>query len=140
MNLDCAHTVKSPQLMRRPLMRIMPIDVLWEIMDWEVNPAGPAPIRMLKAVRDDHSLVESFLVDLDEAEFPYLSFINHETVTVFHQQHIGQLIAELEALSRREHDPSVATHLHGVLQLVSGARGRKDTLVAFRARKSEDAA
>ena len=124
--------------MRGPLDRIMPIDVLWEKMDWEANPAGPAPTRVLKAVRDDHSLVECFLVDLDE--FPYLSFISHETVTVFHQPSIEQLIAELEALSRRKHDPHVGTHLHAVLQLVSAARGPKDTLVAFRARKSEDAA
>jgi hypothetical protein len=126
--------------MRDPLGRIMPIDVLWEEMDWEANPAGPAPTRVLKAVRDDHSLVERFLVDLEDGEFPHLSFISHETVTVFHQPSIERLIAELEALSRRKHDPHVATHLRAVLQLVSAARGPKDTLVAFRARKSEDAA
>jgi hypothetical protein len=118
----------------------MPIDVLWEEMDWEANPAGPAPTRVLKAVRDDHSLVERFLADLDDAEFPKLSFINRETVTVFHQRSIEQLTAELGTLSRRRHDPEVGSHLRAVLELVSAAQGVKDTLVAFRVRQSEDAA
>jgi len=118
----------------------VPIDVLWEEMDWEAAPSGPAPTRVLKVVPDDHSLVERFLSDLDSGEFPNLRFISHETVTVFHQQHIALLITELEALSTRKHDPDIAKHLSAVLQLVTAARGQKDTLVAFRVRKGEHAA
>jgi hypothetical protein len=44
------------------------------------------------------------------------------------------LITELEALSTRRHDPQVAKHLRSVLQLISAARGPRDTLVAFRFR------
>jgi hypothetical protein len=112
----------------------MPIDVLWEEMDWEANTSGPAPTRVLDIVRDDHSLVKRFLSDLEDGAFPYLSFINPETVTIFHQQHIAQLISELEALSMRSHDPQVAAHLRAVLQFVSAALGPADTLIAFRAR------
>lgn len=112
----------------------MPIDVLWEEMDWEAESSGPAPTRVLDVVRDDHSLVERFLSDLQGEDFPHLRFISHETVTVFHQQHIAQLATELEALSTRKHDPQVAKHLRAVLQLVSAARGPKDTLIAFRVR------
>ncbi len=112
----------------------MPIDVLWEEMDWEAETSGPAPTRVLEAVRDDHSLVERFLLDLDSAAFPYLSFISLETVTVFHQANIGQLIMELEALCEQDHDPQVEKHLHEVLQLVAASQGPEDTLIAFRVR------
>jgi hypothetical protein len=103
-------------------------------MDWAANTSGPAPTRVLAAVRDDDSLVERFLSSLDGGDFPNLAFISHETVTVFHQQAIPELIRELEALSARRHDAQVAHHLRVVLQLISGAHGSKDTLIAFRVR------
>ncbi|MGH2372982.1 MAG: hypothetical protein ACRDIC_05830 [bacterium] len=112
----------------------MPIDIFCEEMDWEAETAGPAPTRVLAGVRDDQSLVEQLLSDLDSGEFPYLGFISQDTVTVFHQHHFAQLVKELEALSARKHDPQVAKHLHTILQLISAARGPKDTLIAFRVR------
>ena len=127
--------------MRDSLGRIVPIDVLLEEMDWEAEPSGPAPTRVLRAVPDDHSLMERLLSVLQGGDLPYLRFISLETVTIFHQQHIAQLLTELEALStRQQHDPLVTRHLGAVTQLVSAARGLKDTLVAFRVRKGEDAA
>jgi hypothetical protein len=111
------------------------IDVFWEEMDWEDETEGPAPTRTLEVVRDSHSLVERFLSGLEGAEFPHLSFISRETFTVFHQQHIVQLITELEALSRQNHDPQIAKHLRAVSQLVFKACGSKDTLIVFRVRK-----
>ena len=119
-----------PLLKRTSLGRIVPIDVLWEEMEWEAEPSGPTPTRVLKVVPDEHTLFERFLSDLEGEDFPYLRFISHETVTVFHQQHIAHLITELEALSTRKHDPEVAKHLSAVLQLVSAAHGLKDTLVS----------
>ena len=115
----------------------MPIDVLWEEMDWEDGTLGPAPTRVLDALRDDHSLVERVLANLDDAAFPYLSFISLETVTVFHQRHIGQLLSELEALCGRNHAPEVAKHLRAILQFVSAAHGPEDTSIAFRVRALE---
>jgi hypothetical protein len=112
----------------------VPIDVLWEKVNWEAETLGPAPTRVLAAVRDDQSLAEHFLSDLDGGDFSSLHFISHETVTVFHQQHIAQLVTELEALSDRKHDPQVAKHLRAVLELISAARGSKDTLISFRVR------
>lgn len=112
----------------------MAIDVFWEEMDWEDETEGPAPTKVLEVVRDDHSLVEHFLSDLEGTKFPYLSFISHETFTVFHQQHIVQLVTELETLCRQNHDPQVARHLRAVLQLVFRACGSNDTLIVFRAR------
>jgi hypothetical protein len=116
----------------------VPIDVLWEEKDWEDGTPGPAPTRVLEVVRDDHSLVERFLSGLNGADFPYLHFISLETVTVFHQPHIAQLITELEALCARDHDPHVAKHLRAVLQLVSAAYGPQDTLIAFRVRAQKE--
>jgi hypothetical protein len=113
----------------------VPIDVLWKEMYWEADLTGPAPTRILKSVQDDCSLVERFLSNLKDDEFPYLSFISHETVTIFHQQHIGQLIAELQALRARDHEAQVAKHLDAVLQLVSAALGPEDTLIAFQVRQ-----
>ena len=116
----------------------MPIDVLWEEMDWEDETPGPAPTMVLDVLRDDQSLVERFLCDLQGADFPYLRFISQETVTIFHQQHLAQLVTELEALCARNHDPQVAKHLRAVLQLVSAARGPRDTLIAFRVRQRKE--
>ena len=116
----------------------MPIDVLWEEMDWEGGTQGPALTRVLEVVRDDHSLVERFLLDLDGTDFPYLSFISLETFTVFHQSHLAQLIAELKALCARDHDPQVTKQLRAVLQLVSSAHGPRDTLITFRVRAQEE--
>ena len=113
----------------------MPIDVLRTEVDWEANPNGPAPSRILGAVHDDHSLVARFLANLEANDFPYLSFISLETVTVFHQQHLAQLVSELQALCERDHDAQVGVHLHAVLQFVSAAAGPKDTSIEFRVRQ-----
>ena len=118
----------------------MPIDVLWTEVDWEANPDGPAPSRVLSAVHDDHSLVARFLANLKADDFPYLSFISLETVTVFHQQHLAQLIMELRVLCERKHDPQVEKHLQVVLGFVSAARGPKDTSIEFRVRQATRAA
>jgi ribosomal protein L22 len=115
----------------------VPIDVAWEVMDWPAEPSEPAATRVLRVLPDDHSVVACMLSGLEGREFPYLRFISHETVTVFHQQHIGQLITEPETLSRGTHDAQAAKHLSAVLQLVTAAHGVKDTLVAFRVRKGE---
>ena len=112
----------------------MAIDVLWQEMDWEAETLGPAHTRVLDIVRDDHSLVERFLSNLEGADFAYQRFISHETVTIFHQQHLPQLITELEALCDRDYDPEVAKHLRAVLQLVIAACGPSDTLIAFQVR------
>jgi len=111
----------------------MSIDVLWEEMQWEDEAADqPAETRVLAVVRDEHSLVERFLADFRVAEFPYLRFISHETVTIFHQQHIPQLVKELEALCKQDHEPEVEKQLHAVLHLVCDAYGSENTLIAFR--------
>jgi hypothetical protein len=112
----------------------MPIDVVWEEMDWEANPSGPAPTRVLRVVPDNHSVVERLLSGLEGEDFEYLRFISHESVTIFHQPHISQLITELELLGTRKHDPQMAEHLSAILQVVSESIGVRDTLVAFRAR------
>ena len=116
----------------------MPIDVLWEEMDWEDGTLGPAPTRVVDILRDDHSLVEQFLAGLNDADFPYLAFISLETVTVFHQRHITQLLTELECLCGRDHAPEVAKHLRAVLQFVSAAHGPEDTSIAFRVRAQKE--
>jgi hypothetical protein len=36
---------------------------------------------------------ERCLADYRVADFPHLRFISHETVTIFHQRHIPQLLA-----------------------------------------------
>ena len=118
----------------------MPIDVFWEDFDWAADTSGPVPTRVLKVVRDDHSLVTRFLTALQHDEFPHLSFISHETVTVFHQRSLGPLVGELEALRKREQDPAVLKQIGAVLELVAGARGPTESLIAFRVRKGEDAA
>jgi hypothetical protein len=112
----------------------MPIDVVWEEMDWEANPSGPAPTRALKTVPDNHSVVERLLSSVEGQDFEYLRFISHDTVTFFHQQHISQLLTELELLGAQKHDPQMAAHLSAIRQLVSESLGAKDTLVTFRAR------
>ena len=71
----------------------MSIEVLWEEMRRrDEAPQQPPETRVLAVVRDEHSLVERFLADFRVADFPYLSFISRETVTIFHQQHIPQLV------------------------------------------------
>jgi hypothetical protein len=112
----------------------MQIDVLWEEMDWDTPGPRPAGTRVLETLTDDDSLVERFLGNLPGDGFPYLRGIGLDTATFFHQQHIPQLAAELEALSERNHEPEVAKHLRAVSQFVSGAIGPKDTLISFRAR------
>src|SRR5258706_15499454 len=110
----------------------MCINVLWEEMWWNnKTPDEPAQTRVLAVVRDEHSLVERFLADFRVADFPYLRFISHETVTVFHQQHIPQLVKELEALCEQDHEPEVEKHLHDVLHLVHRAHGSENTFIAF---------
>jgi hypothetical protein len=103
-------------------------------MDWEANPSGPAPTRTLRIVRDERGLVERVLSNLPDGDVPYLRFISHKTVTVFHQQHIAQLQSELEVLGTRVREPEVTKQLAVVLQLVADANGTMDSLVAFRAR------
>ena len=111
----------------------MSIEVLWEEIQWkDETPDEPAETRVLTVVRDEHSLVERFLADFRVADFPYLRFISHETVTIFHQQHIPQLVNELEALCEQDHEPEVEKYLHAVLHLVCRARGSENTLIAFR--------
>jgi len=117
----------------------LPIDVLWEEMYWEADASEPAPARTLEVVRDDFSLVERFLQDLKADEFPYLAFISRETVTIFHQRHLAQLVDELEVLSERNHEAQVADQLRAVLKLVSAAQGPEDTMIVFRIRQSRDA-
>jgi hypothetical protein len=112
----------------------MPIDVLWEQMDWEANPSGPAPTRTLRIVPDERGLVERVLSNLQDGDLPHLRFISHETVTVFHQQHIAQLLSELEVLGTRVREPEATKQLAAVLQLVADANGTMDSLVAFRVR------
>jgi len=112
----------------------MSIEVRWEEMRWnDEAPDQPAESHVLAVVSDKYSLVERFLVAFRVAEFPYLRFISHETVTIFHQQHIPQLLQELEALCEQDHEPEVEKHLHAVLDLVRGAQGSENTLIAFRA-------
>jgi hypothetical protein len=124
-----------PKPFNSKLGRKVHIDVLWEEMDWEAETSGPVPTRVLDSIRDDQSLVERFLTDLESKHFPHLSFISRETVTIFHQQHIPQLVQELEALSERKHEPQVATHLGAVLQFVTAACGPEDTLISFQVRE-----
>jgi hypothetical protein len=118
----------------------MPIDVIWEQMDWEANPSGPAPTRTLRIVPDERGLVERVLSNLPDGDLPYLRFISHETVTVFHQQHMAQLQSELEVLGTRVREAEVTKQLAAVLQLVADANGTMDSLVAFRARAGGHAA
>jgi len=113
----------------------VPIDVQWEEMDWEANVSGPAPSRTLQLVSDDNSLVRGILSDLEDEEFPYLSFIGLDTVTVFHQRHLAQLISELERLAKKDFDTKVADHLELIEQLVFRAYGVEDTHITFRARR-----
>ena len=116
----------------------MSIDVLWEEMEWTHGGPGPAPTRVLDIVPDEQGVVEYLLSDLDGLAVPYLRFISHETVTIFHQQQLAQLIGELEALGARQRDPRVAQHLRAVVRLVSVAVGSKDTLIAFRVRRPQN--
>jgi len=111
----------------------MSIDVIWEEMRCSDEPNEPAKTHVLSALRDEHRLVERFLVDFRTADLPYLRFISHETVTIFHQQHIPQLINELDRLCEQDHKPNVEKHLHAVLDFVRGAYGSNNTLIAFRA-------
>jgi translation initiation factor IF-2 len=112
----------------------MSINVLWEEMRWnDEAPHEPGISHVLATLRDEHSLVQRFLVNFCTADFPYLQFISHETVTVFHQQHIPQLVRELEALCEQEHEPDVEKHLHAILEFVRHAYGTKNTHIAFRA-------
>ena len=111
----------------------MAIDVVWEQMRWSDDPLEPGETQVLAVVRDEHSLVERFLVDFRTADLPYLRFVSHETVTILHQEQIPQLAKELEALHDQDHHPDVAKHLNAVLDLVRNAYGSKHTLIAFRA-------
>jgi hypothetical protein len=111
----------------------MAIDVMWEeFLPWSGDPQEALGTHVLATLADDHSLVERFLVDFRTADLPYLHFISHETVTIFHQQHIPQLVEELEILCQQDHDPDVESHLRAVLDFVRSAYGAKDTLIAFR--------
>ena len=59
-----------------------------------MNSTVPGGTRVVDTIRDD-LLVERFISSLKGTEFPYLRFISLETVTVFHQQHLSLLVAEL---------------------------------------------
>ena len=111
----------------------MPIDVLWEEMCWSDKPHEPVESHVLAALPDEHSLVERFLVDFRTADLPCLRFISHETVTIFHQQQIPQLIKELEALREQDHELDVEKLLRAVLDFVRSSYGAENTLIAFRA-------
>jgi hypothetical protein len=112
----------------------MAIDVQWEELRWSYKPDEPLDSHPLRILRDEESLVERFLIDFRVAELPYLRFIGRDTVTVFHQQQIPQLIKELETLCEQDHEQNVKKHLHAVLELVRAADGSPHTLIAFRAR------
>ena len=94
---------------------------------WEEEPG----CRLIEELRDDGSLVAQFLAESRLLDLPYLRWIDHRSHTVFHQQHIRQLIAELEKLSEQQHEPAVARHLQAVLELVREARGRSGSYIRF---------
>jgi hypothetical protein len=113
----------------------MSIDIHWEEMRWRIAlPDQPGESHILATLRDDHSLVQHFLIRSRVSDFPYLSFISHESVTVFHQQHIPQLIKESEALSEQDFAPDVKVQLHAALDFVRRACGSRNTHIAFEAR------
>ena len=77
--------------------------------------------RVLGELRDDDSFVERFLLRSKIQDLPHVRFIDPNGLTVFHQQHMRQLIDDLETLSQRQHDPDVARHLNAVLDFVRQA-------------------
>jgi hypothetical protein len=103
-------------------------------MYWEADPTVPGRTRVVDIVRDDHLLVEKFLSTINGTEFPYLRFISLETVTIFHQRHLSQLVAELVKSSEGVGDPQLAVQLRAMSQFVFAALGAEDTLIAFRVR------
>jgi len=109
--------------------RVMSIDVRWEAAPEWPETEG----HVLGELRDDDSLVERFLVRSKIQDLPYVRFINPSPngLTVFHQQHMRQLIDELETLSQRQHDPDVARHLRAVLDFVRQAYGRGKGSILF---------
>ena len=110
----------------------MSIEVRWEELWWSDERRDQlGGTRVLAVVSDVHSLVKRFLADFRVADFPYLRFISHETVTIFHQKHIPQLVKELEALCEQDHEPEVEKHIHAVLQLVRRAHGVENTHITF---------
>ena len=112
----------------------MPVDVVREEMYWEADPKVPGRTRVVDVLNDDHLLIERFLSNLKGTEFPYLRFISLETVTIFHQQSLSQLVAELVKSSEGVEDPQIATQVREMAQFVFAALGVEDTLIAFRVR------
>jgi hypothetical protein len=99
---------------------------------WEVAPEWPETEgRVLGELRDDHSLVERFLVRSKVQDLANVRFIDPNGLTVFHQQHMRRLIDELETLSERQHDPDVQPHLRAVLDFVRQAYGRAKGSILF---------
>jgi hypothetical protein len=89
---------------------------------WETAPEWPETEGLvLGELRDDDSLVERFLVSARILDLPNLRFIDPNSLTVFHQRGIRQLIDELETLAQRQHEPEVAQHLGAVLEFVWNA-------------------
>jgi hypothetical protein len=103
-------------------------------MYWEAGPSVPGRTRIVATFRDDQLLVERFLSTLKGTEFPYLRFISLETVTIFHQQHLSQLVTELVKSSEVVDDPEIAVQVRAMSQFVLAALGAEDTLIAFQVR------
>jgi hypothetical protein len=99
----------------------MGIDLRWE--DERGKP--------LAELLDPKMLVECFLPDFGDQDFPCLCFVDPYGDTVFNQHQITQLISELETLSGKKREPEVERHLQAVLEFVRQTAGKTHTYIRF---------
>jgi hypothetical protein len=109
------------QLLSLGIFAFMGIDLRWEDENGE----------QLAELGDREFLVARFLPPFDAPDFPCLRFVDPAGDTVFNQAQITQLIAELERLSARRHDPKVERHLQAVLAFVRQAVRKVHTYLKF---------